>query len=261
MFGDRHVYCSVDQIADAIPHLKELELGIEIVFDSTETLWPQVRWEDLLEKADSIRKANLKATVHGPFHGINLGSRDSHIREFSEAALIAGIETCVSFHSPLMVLHTGFIPQLAPKSRRKWLDSFISGLERVVEEASKHKVLLALENTYEEDTELFAEVFESIPHPHLRMCLDTGHATCFGKVEPLQWVERFADRISHLHLSDNDGAADLHQSLGAGCVEFQRLLKPLSDSANTITLTYEVAGSDVPESEIYFRSIMKELKQ
>lgn len=261
MFGDRHVYCSVDQIHEAVPHLKEQQLGIEIVFDSTGTLWPQIRWEDLLEKADLIHKENLKATIHGPFHGINLGSRDAHIREFSEAALIAGIESCASFHAPLMVFHSGFLPQLAPKSRNKWIKNFLPGLERVVESASQHKVLLALENTYEEDTELFEYIYESLPHPHLRMCLDTGHATCFGKVDPIQWVTKFRDRIIHVHLSDNDGAADLHQSLGSGSVDFKRLLQPFETAADTISITYEVAGLDVPDSEAYFKQLMMELKQ
>ncbi len=257
MFSERHVYCGVEQIDEAIPHLVELGLGIEIVFDSTASLWPQIRWEDLLERADSLEKASLRATVHGPFHGINLGSRDGHVREFSEAALIAGIETCSSFRSPLMVFHTGCIPQLAPKSRMKWLNSFLPGLERILEIASQRKVFLALENTYEEDTELFEEIFDRVPHPNLRMCLDTGHATCFGKIDPTKWADAFVDRICHVHLSDNDGAADLHQSLGNGCVDFQRILKPLYASPQMVSITYEVAGPDVVDSETFLETVMK----
>ena len=259
MFGRRQVYCSVDGIAEAIPHLAGQNIGIEIVFDSTDFLWPQVRWEDLLIRADSIAKAGLHATVHGPFHGINMGSRDTHIREFSEAVLTAGIEACTSYRSPLMVFHTGFTPQLAPKSRIKWMDKFLPGLGRLLETAGKHEVFLAMENTYEEDTELFEEIFARVQSPYLRMCLDTGHAACFGKVDPAIWAARFANKISHVHLSDNDGKSDLHWALGSGCVDFASTIRPLFESAHPVTITYEVAGSDVAESDAYFEKLMMKL--
>jgi sugar phosphate isomerase/epimerase len=261
MLGNRQVYCSVDKIAEAIPHLVDARLGIEVVFDSTDSLWPQVRWEDILEKADSIAKAGLRATVHGPFHGINMGSRDNHIREFSESVLTSCIEACTSFQSPLMVFHTGFISQLAPKSRVKWLENLLPGLERLLESARKHEVFLAMENTYEEDTEIFEEIFTRVQHPHLRMCLDTGHATCFGKIEPRKWAEVFSDRISHVHLSDNDGKADLHWTLGKGKVDFLSIIRPLFKSPHNVTITYEVAGPDVVESRDYFEKLTMNLAE
>jgi sugar phosphate isomerase/epimerase len=261
MFGSCQVYCSVDGITEAIPHLSDHNLGIEVVFDSTDFLWPQVRWEDILEKADSIAKAGLQATIHGPFHGINMGSRDTHICEFSEAVLTVCIEACTSFQSPLMVLHTGFIPQLAPKSRVKWMEKFLPGLERLLEAARKHEVFLAMENTHEEDTELFEEIFTRVQHPHLRMCLDTGHATCFGKIDPCKWAEVFTDRICHMHLSDNDGKADLHWALGTGRIDFHSIIQPLFKSPHTVTITYEVAGPDVADSRDYFEKLTMKLAE
>jgi len=259
MLTQRHVYCSVEKIDEALPHLQELQLGIEIVFDSTNELWPQIRWENLLQQADAIHKAELTATIHGPFHGINLGSRDAHIRQFSETVLCGAIEACRSFESPLVVVHTGFTPQLAPKSRAKWLKNFLPALTRVLKTAREHQVFLAIENTYEEDTELFHVIFNEIAHPHLRMCFDTGHAVCFGKVPPCQWLEEFGDRICHVHLSDNDGKNDLHWSLGEGVIEFRKLLRPLVESQQQVSVTYEVAGPDVPASEQYLMKLLDDI--
>jgi len=259
MFGSRHVYCSIDKLDEALPHLIELKLGVEVVFDTTVDLWPQIRWEDLLRVADRLQDAGVAATVHGPFHGINPGSRDPHVREFSEASLCAAIEVAESLQSPLVVFHTGFAPQLAPKSRVKWMDLFVPALERVLEEGHRRGVLLAMENTYERDPSLFTEIFERVTHPHLQMCLDTGHAQCFGVVDPADWGREFADRICHVHLSDNDGQADLHWSLGRGVVSLESQLKLIAPSRHVVTVTYEVPLEDAAASDDYFCRYMDNL--
>ncbi len=259
MFGTRYLYCGVESVRRTMPQIAAAGLGIEVVFDDTTNLWPQMRWENLLEIADDIQDAGLPAAVHGPFHGINLGSRDPNQRGISRRMLEAALEFARAIRSPHMVIHSGYLPQYAPKGRVKWLEQFLVNVEPVLARACELEVRVALENTYEPDTSLFEEIFERIENPALGMCLDPGHATCFGKVEPAQWSRRFGERISHLHCSDNDGKDDLHWSLGKGVVDFRRLLQPLVSLGSLSTVTFEVAPEDAQDSNRCFEDVLKTL--
>jgi sugar phosphate isomerase/epimerase len=259
MFGPRYLYCGIESVAETMPAIVAAGLGIEVVFDDTTNLWAQMRWENLLEVADLIHEAGVEAAVHGPFHGINLGSRDPNIREISLQMLLSALEFARAVRSPHMVMHSGFVPQYSPKGRVKWMEQFCANVEPLLERAGNLEVRVALENTYEQDTSLFAEIFERIPNPILGMCLDTGHATCFSQVDSVEWPRRFAERISHVHCSDNDGKDDLHWGLGKGVVKFAELLRPLRSIGAFATVTFEVAPEDALSARDYFDDVIRSL--
>lgn len=259
MFGTRYLYCGVESVRKTMPQILDAGLGVEVVFDDTTDLWPSARWENLLQVADEIQDAGVEAAVHGPFHSVNLGSRDPNVRLISQQMLVAGLEFARAVRSPHMVMHSGFVPQYSPKGRAKWLDQFCENIEPVLARASELEVRVTLENTYEQDTTLFEEIFARIENPALGMCLDTGHATCFGKIEPAQWSKRFGEQISHVHCSDNDGKDDLHWGLGKGVVDFRSLLEPLAGFGSLATITFEVSPDDALASRQYFDDILKTL--
>ena len=255
MFGPKYVYCEHSQVPELVPRLAELGLGVEILFETTEDLWPQVRWENLLDLADAVADAGIEASVHGPFHNLSLGSRDAHIRNYTMDVLTVAMETARAVRSPRLVFHTGYVPQYTPKARARWMEAFSAGLEQLIIRATDLEVRLAMENTYETDTSLFEEIFERFPTPALGMCLDTGHATCFGQVDPGQWSLRFYDRIVHVHCSDNDGHSDLHLALGYGVVNFRALLEPLARVGKEPSITLEVSGDDAAASRDYLETL------
>lgn len=187
---------------------------------------------------------------------MNLGSRDNHVLDYSLNILSAGLEVTKALQAPLMVFHTGFFPQLNPKGRAKWMNVFLPTLNELIAKAQQLEIQLAMENTYEQDLNLFEEIFEQILTPTLGMCFDTGHAVCFGKVEPSLWTKRFRDRICHIHCSDNDGKDDLHWGLGKGVIDFQSLLNPLRAYSNEISMTYEVSANDIADSKNYLENLL-----
>lgn len=259
-FSPRFIYCEHAAISPLLPQIADLGLGVEILFESTEDLWPQARWENLLDLADAIADAGIPASVHGPFHNLNLGSKDSHIRAYSEAVLTAALEVARAVRSPHVVFHTGWLPQYPPAATARWLDVFSAGLERLLHRAAELDVRLLIENTYEPDPSLFAELFARFPSPGLGMCLDTGHAACFGRVEPLQWPRQFAARIAHVHCSDNDGRHDLHWGLGAGVVNLRGMLQPLAAAGGAVSVTLEVPASAAVASRDYLNDVVNSLR-
>jgi sugar phosphate isomerase/epimerase len=243
-------------VTQALPQLHELGLGVEVLFNNARPIWPQVKWEILLGLADDIHDTGLPVSVHAPFYNLSLASKDDHIAEYTYQTHAASIEVARALSSPLVVFHTGFLPQYPRTMRGKWLDKFTSKLKSLLEIASENGVVLAMENTYEPDTTLFQEIFECVQHPYLGMCLDTGHATCFSKIPSTEWVKSFAEQIVHVHLSDNDGKEDLHRSLGQGSVDFRGLLTPLLERGARQSVTLEVALSDAGASRDYLNKLL-----
>ena len=52
------------------------------------------------------------------------------------------------------------------------------------------------------------------------------------------------NKIGHIHASDNFGREDSHLPIGAGTVEFDRILKELKGTGYNDTLTVEVFSRD-----------------
>jgi sugar phosphate isomerase/epimerase len=82
--------------------------------------------------------------------------------------------------------------------------------------------------------------------PSLQFTLDTGHANLEqgGSTRLAELVERFGERLGHVHLSDNRGVYDDHFPLGSGTIDFQRLANALKEIGYDGTVTFEVFDED-----------------
>ena len=59
-----------------------------------------------------------------------------------------------------------------------------------------------------------------------------------------KFIERFPDRIDHIHISDNLGEEDNHLPVGAGTVNFHEIVKALKGIGYAKTITLEVFSKD-----------------
>lgn len=89
--------------------------------------------------------------------------------------------------------------------------------------------------------EHLAAVLDALPA--LLCHLDMGHCNLFG-LSPSEMIARFAGRLHHVHLHDNDGRADLHLPPGAGTIDWRAVVGALKDSGYDGTITLEVFSRD-----------------
>jgi len=82
--------------------------------------------------------------------------------------------------------------------------------------------------------------------PQVGFHLDMGHANLnVEKNRTGEFLKTFADRLSHVHLSDNFGKSeDLHLPLGTGNIEWEKLIPLLKNSGYNGTITLEVFSAD-----------------
>jgi len=101
--------------------------------------------------------------------------------------------------------------------------------------------------------------------PRLGLCLDTGHSAYAG-IDPVELYERFADRVTYLHLKDVDPgvaaqglpfweaiAAGVFCRIGSGAVDFAGLARAMARHGFDGWATVEqdrVAGNGDPLADV-----------
>jgi sugar phosphate isomerase/epimerase len=80
-------------------------------------------------------------------------------------------------------------------------------------------------------------------HSSIGFHLDLGHAQVRGNRTP-DYLAAFADRLAHVHLSDNTTRADDHLPLGAGRIDWKRLIRIVKRAGYDGTITLEVFSDD-----------------
>ena len=137
-------------------------------------------------EADAVRTARLLASVGGPNDMIVLGNDP--------------------YGDPMRTLNAGRITPAMGMSDEQW-KVFTDGANRVARavkrETGLRTVLHHHIGTWIETPEETAKLLAMTDPEVLGLCFDTGHYR-FGGGDPIQGLERHADRIWHVHFKDHN---------------------------------------------------------
>ena len=171
-------------------------------------------------------------------------------------------DTLENTYLPKLIQILSIMPQMEMKllTIHLWLDPRfvvpeliaykIGFLKRVLQRAGDSDITVCIENL-SENTGHMAPIFDALPS--LNLTLDLGHAqllsdqnTSFG------FVEKFPDRIRHIHLHDNLGGDsqtdDLHLPVGKGAVDFDGIFRKLNQIGYDGTMTLELKPEEIKEN-------------
>ena len=98
--------------------------------------------------------------------------------------------------------------------------------------------------------EEFARFYRETNLP-VGIVMDLGHANLEGQIEP--FFKLLADKIVHIHASDNDGSDDQHLGIGQGKIDYNSFAQTLKKMGYDKSVIIE-SITNVPES-------IKKLKQ
>jgi sugar phosphate isomerase/epimerase len=126
-------------------------------------------------------------------------------------------------------------------SDEELLKLHVESLNRIIPSAESMGLTVMLENfvTPFDWPGTFVNILESVPN--LSVHLDVGHANLCPEGNRLEeFFEVLADRVIHLHLSDNRGQDDDHLPLGAGNIDWEWVARILKRYKYDGTVTLEV---------------------
>ncbi len=168
------------------------------------------------------------------------------VRRAALDELRRSLDVAAGLGARLLTTHYMGFPGFWPENAGYELYAQLFGL--LAGEAAARGVLVAMENTSNNAHQLkhFREIFAR--SPGLYLVLDVGHANIdVPKNQTREYLFSLADRLAHVHLSDNDGTADQHLPLGAparGGVSWRRIAADLKSFGYDGTATLEVFAGE-----------------
>jgi sugar phosphate isomerase/epimerase len=174
----------------------------------------------------------LEFTVHAPFADVNIASPNPVLRRVMLKRLEKSLGYARKLKCRQWVFHSGwksgvseFYPNLDWKTN-------IRSVRGLTVTAKKLGVDIAIENTPEpfsflvkrmRDVALFySELGADVD---LGMAFDVGHANTTKEI--FGFIDKFHDKIVHVHVSDNEGKYDQHRGVGYGRIEWKAVAKAL----------------------------------
>ncbi len=236
------------------PILQEIEEIASLGFDYLELAMdpPRAHFRMIRQQRDEILKAldryNMGLICHLPTFVSTADLTDS-LRKTSLDEVLQSLDVAADLRPLKVVLHPSHIGGLSVLVMDEAKERAWTSLEATVERADQLGVSLCVENMFPRsnfliEPEDFGPVLESFPS--LKLTLDTGHAHIGsrGGKRTLEFIERFAHRIGHIHANDNFGKEDNHLPIGAGTIDFPKVVKLLKERGYDNTITLEVFSRD-----------------
>jgi len=200
--------------------------------------------ERLIENLETYRKqleeTNLSLVVHLPF-SLDIGSPFGRIREASVTELSDCLATAARLGAEKAVVHPTANVWKKAYDAEELHPIIVDSIRELYQTASDHDIELCAENIFG-TTFTIGDFDTLLAETDTAMTLDTGHARISGYTGDRlsEFVTRYSDRISHVHLNDSRYPEDEHLPFGSGTVDFRSLFETLQRTDWNGTLSLEV---------------------
>ncbi len=212
---------------ERLPAIKQAGTGIEIqsFFLSIALDKSQAMLE--LHKA-ALSDFSGEKCLHGPFVGLMPGCMDAQIKQVTAKRMAQALFIAQEIGCSRMVAHFG----MNCKAQRRWdyVDrsaEFWTEFARICPDGFSVHV----ENVYDDRPDDILSLSRKLENPKIGITLDIGHANIFSKIPVWEWIEAYGNRLTHVHLHDNNGEEDEHLPLGQGSIDLDRVIVVLEKHA------------------------------
>ena len=219
---------------------KKHGLGIEVAEFCTAWFLDEKRQE--IEPAiQEYLKSSDRFVLHGPFNELFPCAIDKKIRAVAAERYLQTIEAAKSYGIKKIVIHGGYNPRIyfpqwyTPESIAFWHE-FV--------EKIPGDMVICLENVFEEEIDMLADIVRAIDDRRIRMCLDIGHVNAYSKVPVCRWIEDCADIIEHFHIHNNDSTWDTHCQLYDGSIPMEETLMLIEEKCPTASISLELVDAE-----------------
>lgn len=188
-------------------------------------------------------------SMHGVFGpAYDPSSPDEAIRGDSVAVYQREAETALRIGGPKVVVHPAPLTQIAPGMdpvvQQHRQDALRRSMDELAAIGGRQGVVFLIENLpreslYGSDPFELAQMIRELDSPHVRMCLDLGHAL-LTTADISRCIRACGDVVDYLHVHDNDGVRDLHLMPGDGVMNWPAVRNALRGSALAVSAMLEV---------------------
>ena len=232
------LYCLRESFPSLLKRLCKVDVNyVEIPDEGLHTL-NQKRVRSLKEVA---KANNLDLVVHAPWAGINIAVPSPVLRRAILKRLEKSIVYAGQLGCRLWLFHPGSKTALSHIYPGKDWQQNLESVRTLLRIARREDVVIAIENTPEpfpslmKSVEDFHRFYEELDDD-IGIVLDVAHANLNSQIH--DFMKQFPEKIVHMHVSDNNGANDLHLGIGYGSINWESVAKTVkeADYSNLIVL-------------------------
>jgi sugar phosphate isomerase/epimerase len=160
-------------------------------------------------------------SLHVPIlRSFDLSRADAEKRMAAVCRVALCMASAAELKAPTVILHLNHFP---PTPYGQDVEALLDSLEALVESAENMKVRLAAENLWDNTSLGFLEKsLQEFKSEYLGFCYDSSHDQ-LSERPSYEILEKYADRLFAVHLSDNDGKEDRHWVPFTGIVDWQKI--------------------------------------
>ncbi len=186
-----------------------------------------------------LKKYNLSTVGHTPWY-LPTGSPSKTIRDAAVTEANKCFEVFTQLNVKFVTIHSNWPPKLF--SLKEGIKFQVETLRKIVRNAKAFDISIVYEpiDSPYDNVKNIAEILDSVPDLYLH--IDIGHANLSGR-NPEEFIKKLHKRLKHIHLHDNDGNRDLHLPIGAGKINWGRLIRVLKKYYDG-TITLEIFSQD-----------------
>lgn len=243
---------------DCIELAVEYGLGVEVMAFA----YPDVldgNWEHKLATyRNFIRYVPGPVTIHGPFMDMVSGSPDTRINQVCFQRYQHAIHIAAELGASIVNLHANYIGSLHNTAYRDgWHQRNVIFWYPLAEFARQHNVTITLENMWEFEPTIIADILREVNHSNLKACIDVGHAHVWGdkKFTFQDWLDVMKPWLVHMHMNNNNGVLDEHHGFDwkHGVLNYHDVLKQVRALGIKPTMVLEMYHvQDMRDSLYYF---------
>ena len=232
------LYCLNEPFISALKRLTQVDVKhVKFVDEGLHTLNKR-RAKKLKEIAET---RNLDFVVHGPWAGINIATPSSALRRAVLKRLEHSIVVAGQLDCRFWLFHPGSRTGLSHFYPGTDWQLNLESVRALLKVARREGIEIAIENIPEpfpslmKSVEDFRRFYEELDGD-IGMVLDVAHANLNNQIQ--DFIKQFSKRIVHIHVSDNNGASDMHLGIGQGNIDwnaFAKLVKE-ADYSNIIMI-------------------------
>lgn len=215
--------------------------------------------QDPAQVAELTRATGIGTTVHLSYVDLNLASLVPAARRQAIDRSLRGLEFADAIGASCAVLHTGKHYLDHPQAEALVAEA----LDEALAELAGATVPVALENlaVANDDYVRGPEALQRLTERHgLVNCFDFGHAHIEGQRDghPLvdDYLQVLGERVVHLHVHNNHGAADEHLETPTGTIDYGRYRDLLAGFEGTVCLEILTGEEGVRTSVAHLRALV-----
>lgn len=253
------IRAGLDNFAACIALAVERSLGVDLMAFAL----PQVldgNWRKLMaDYKVALAEVPGPVTMHGPFMDLVSGSPDERINAVTYERYEHAIRIAAGLDIGMVTFHANYIGLLHNETyRRGWHQRNVDFWGPLGDYAQAYGVLVAIENMWEYDPNIIGSLLAELNHPHLKSCLDVGHAHLFSDADFSfdTWLETMDEWVIQVHMNNHDGIMDEHHSFDweRGVLNYEHILLKLRHLSNRPLMTLEMDRlEDIKQSLRYFQ--------